>query len=1021
MTDTATTVGQPDLAMAAAFLAALCGHSPGQPDPVVTFQTFDDSPAKAPQLARVFHGTLEQHASTLARLNAQGAGIFLNLNETDLQGRKAQNQIAPRALCIDWDGPAAKAPERPPSFIVHSGSGDHWYWLLSKGESIDAFAPALKQLAAFYGSDPKATIKTQVMRVPGFFHCKQTPTLVTFEPFDLTRVTIEEVLAVHPVAAPLPPARRSSFAGEMPSLSERVYRASRYLEKVPGAVSGQDGHGDTWRAALAVCRGLCLPYDAALELITVEYNPRCSPPWSPAELEHKVHSAIADARVPEGYLLTDSRTKPTPQAVRPFRSSAQPAPASVPDSKAQPHSDPRKIVEAAIAAGVKAQELAPLIAAVPDPITREELIAQVSHLRNVGKGVLSGEVKRHRRQLRRGLHAVNTEPPAPSDTPKPTILVQAGRLHEIVLEAETALLASPGPQVYQRSGSLVRVIRTESLSIRGLERPQGALLISPLDAAYLQGRMTGAATWLKEDARRGDLVACDAPVRIAEVLMSSHGDWKAPALIGTVEAPTLRPDGSILETPGYDASTGLLYDPGETLFTPIPQSPTHDDAQAALRTLLQLVGGFPFVSPSDRSAAIAAMLTALVRKSLPSAPLFTFSAPKMRSGKSLLADVGAMLATGRPCAVLSQAGDPEEERKRLLALLLAGDSVICLDNIEHPLGGAVLCQILTQEAIQDRVLGVSKMATAPTSVTVYATGNNLVVEGDLTSRVVPIVLDPAMERPEERSFPLNLYTYIPRNRGELVKAALTILRAYHAAGRPAQPIRPWGGFDAWSSMVRAALVWVGLPDPAAGRSRAEELDPVRSGLKAFLVAWFDAVGPRGLTLSDLVRESEADGRSALRETLAEICPQKNGTHNVRALGQYLKAYANRIEGGYRLMHLGKDRNHSVLWGVAEVPYPQTGSESAGIAGNAGNVSPHTLKVSGLSNVDTLGALGENLPALPALPADPQNSKVTALEGFEGYTPPFVCTDCGHTRSRPSAGSGRPLCVMCWPLPTQEAP
>lgn len=994
---------QPDLAMTSAFLDAL-----GGPSSPFTFQTFEDSASKSPGLARIFHGTLEQHASTLAKLNAQGAGIFVTISLTDLQGRKSHNVVALRALFIDVDGPAPATYPLPPSILCTSGGGPHAYWLLSPGQPLNEFSPAQKQLATFYGSDPKVHDLPRVMRLPGFWHLKGPPTLVTCT-LAPNRYTIAEVLAAHPVAAPLPPARRSSFSGEMPSLSDRVYRASRYLEKIPGAVDGQGGSSPTWSAALALCRGLCLPFDAAVELLTLEYNPRCTPPWKPEELEHKVKGAIEDARVPWGYLLTDSRPA-APQVLRPFRSSAQPAPA--PEPQAPP--DPRKIVEAAIAAGVKAQELAPLIAAVHDDITRDELISQVSHLRKVGKGVLTGEVKRYRRRNRRGLRAVDPADPAPD---RPTILVQAGRLHELVLEAEAALLSSPGPQVYQRSGSLVRVIRTESLSIRGLERPQGALLICPLDAAYLQGRMTGAATWLKEDARRADLVTCDAPVRIAEVLLSSHGDWKAPALIGTIEAPTLRPDGSILETPGYDSSTGLLYDPGETVFPTIPESPSPSDAQAALRTLLQLVGGFPFVDPTDRSGAIAAMLTALVRKSLPSAPLFAFSAPKMRSGKSLLADVGAMLATGRPCAVLSQAGDPEEERKRLLALLLAGDSVICLDNIEHPLGGAVLCQILTQEAIQDRVLGVSKMATAPTSVTVYATGNNLIVEGDLTSRVVPILLDPAMERPEERAFGLNLYTHIPRHRGELVKAALTILRAYIAAGRPAQPIRPWGGFDAWSSLVRASLVWVGLPDPAAGRSRAEELDPVRSGLKAFLVAWFDAVGSRGLTLSDLVRESEADGRSALRETLNEVCPQKNGTYNVRALGKYLKTYVNRIEGGYRLVQLGQDRNHSAVWGVSEVHSPQFTPKSAGSAGSTGSVPAHTLKVSGLSMCDTLDGPAETFPAIPALPADPENAKVTVPEG---YTPPFECPDCLCTRSRPSAGTGRPLCVMCWPSP-QEAP
>ncbi len=173
---------------------------------------------------------------------------------------------------------------------------------------------------------------------------------------------------------------------------------------------------------VAICRGLCLPYDAALDVFRADYNPRCSPPWSDAELEHKVRSAIEDGRVPLGYLLTEPRHT---QTVSPFRSSAQPALAPVPEPP-----DPRKIVETAIAAGVKAQELAPLIAAVHDDITRDELISQVAHLRKVGKGVLSGEVKRYRRRNRRGLRAVDPADPTPD---RPTILVQAGRLHELVI------------------------------------------------------------------------------------------------------------------------------------------------------------------------------------------------------------------------------------------------------------------------------------------------------------------------------------------------------------------------------------------------------------------------------------------------------------------------------------------------------------------------------------------------------------------------------------------------------------
>lgn len=179
-----------------------------------------------------------------------------------------------------------------------------------------------------------------------------------------------------------------------------MWRATRYLERMPASVAGQRGHDRAFAAAIVLGRGLCLPYEDALDVFRNDFNPRCNPPWSPTECEHKIRSAIEDGRVPMGYLL-NTDTGGESRIPRPMRSStmrSNPAPAAAPASEPEHRNDPRKTVEAAIAAGVKAQELAPLIAAVPDPITRDELVAQVSHLRNVGKGVLSGEVKRHRRQ-----------------------------------------------------------------------------------------------------------------------------------------------------------------------------------------------------------------------------------------------------------------------------------------------------------------------------------------------------------------------------------------------------------------------------------------------------------------------------------------------------------------------------------------------------------------------------------------------------------------------------------------------
>jgi hypothetical protein len=59
----------------------------------------------------------------------------------------------------------------------------------------------------------------------------------------------------------------------------------------------------------------------------------------------------------------------------------------------------------------------------------------------------------------------------------------------------------------------------------------------------------------------------------------------------------------------------------------------------------------------------------------------------------LLVDVAAMLASGGPASVMDFGRDPVEAGKRLDAMMLCGDPLIAIDNVEAPLEGAVLCQM----------------------------------------------------------------------------------------------------------------------------------------------------------------------------------------------------------------------------------------------------------------------------------------------------------------------------------------
>ena len=88
-----------------------------------------------------------------------------------------------------------------------------------------------------------------------------------------------------------------------PNSTDLVDRAKAYLDACPPAISGQGGHNQTFAMAQSLVNGFCLETDEALRLLLEHYNPRCEPPWSERELQHKVDSARQNPpNKPHGYL-----------------------------------------------------------------------------------------------------------------------------------------------------------------------------------------------------------------------------------------------------------------------------------------------------------------------------------------------------------------------------------------------------------------------------------------------------------------------------------------------------------------------------------------------------------------------------------------------------------------------------------------------------------------------------------------------------------------------------------------------
>lgn len=341
-----------------------------------------------------------------------------------------------------------------------------------------------------------------------------------------------------------------------------------------------------------------------------------------------------------------------------------------------------------------------------------------------------------------------------------------------------------------------------------------------------------------------------------------------------------------------------------------------------METLKTPLSKFDFVSDVDRAVALSAILTAVVRRSLATAPLHTFSAPTRGSGKSKLVDIASVVVSGEPASVIAQGDSKEEFEKQIGACLMDGRSIIAIDNCRRPLADIeVLSSMLTQSDVSARILGMSKMPKLPCSVLVTATGNNLTVMADLTRRSLRCELDPGCERPELRPFDFEPVEVAKQMRSELVVAALTILRAFHVADRPAGgDVEPLGSFEDWSGLVRGALLWLGCDDPVKSMESLREDDPEQTELVDVFSAWSDIFGSVKVSVSELVEKaSQCDRNSAsseyanpqLRDALLAVAG-RGGAINAKSLGKWLKRYKGKIVNGFKI----EQREHRLgvsLW------------------------------------------------------------------------------------------------------------
>lgn len=515
--------------------------------------------------------------------------------------------------------------------------------------------------------------------------------------------------------------------------------------------------------------------------------------------------------------------------------------------------------------------------------------------------------------------------PAPAPADRPVIKVVAGELSNLATLGEAALINAGAP-LYVHGETIKRPVVDDVEASKGRKAKVARLVEVSTDA--MRDQLCRNAIWRKYDGRSKKDVPTDPPRDVAATILSRDGEWRLPRAAGVITTPTLRPDGSILSEPGYDPSTRLvLMDPPE--LPAIPEHPNRGEAQAALGVLDGLLREFPFRDDASRSVALSGLITPVVRGALTVAPLHVVNAPEAGSGKSYVVDIASAIATGQRCPVIAAGRTEEETEKRLGAALMKGQALVSIDNLNGELTGDALCQYIERPVVEVRVLGQSKNIRIENRVTLYGTGCNMRVAGDLVRRTVTCSLDPNMERPELRQFKANPFDSVLADRGRYIAAALTVVRAYIAAGCP-DTLPALASFEDWSRLVRSALVRLGCADPIATMEAARAEDPERNRLRQFVGAWSDAAGKDNpLTSAGLVKlAGEKDGTSlaglklkhlALRDALVAVAPAAVGRGEIDTLrlGKWLGQQSGRVVNGLKIVK-GDDK-HAVqkLWSLTE--------------------------------------------------------------------------------------------------------
>ncbi len=519
----------------------------------------------------------------------------------------------------------------------------------------------------------------------------------------------------------------------------------------------------------------------------------------------------------------------------------------------------------------------------------------------------------------------------PETRQRPMIVTNNRQLRDIRADVLTALEAKNNPPfLFRHGGGLARISKDEN----------GRPYVDHYDLNSFGGLLTQICDFCKVIDEEQDKAVPPPQVVIKDCL--SLNDWSFPSVSSITEIPVICPDGTILSEPGYHRMARLYYEPARGLVIPmVPDNPTQNEIQEAINLIKEPIIDFPFENEAAAANAIGMLVTPIAIPIITSpVPLSLIDKPTPGTGASKLAEIASIIATGHPAAIITVPKDDESMRKLITSILVKGQTVVILDNIEFDLFSPSLAALLTSTTWQDRILGQTKTLTLENKTIWLATGNNISLKGDLPRRCVSIRLDAKEAKPWQRNVKNfkhpDLIPWVMRNRGRIIAAILTVIRAWHNAGRPCDPdLKPLGGYESYSEVIGGIVKFMGLKGYLTNLDEMyRRADTETPQWEAFLEAWIEIVGDKGITSAELISlfETVPAFKAALPESLADLTVKNYS----KILGNALrKKDGVRYSNNLMLINTEEKKHNSILWKVGS--YDPTNSPVFSLKGELGEL------------------------------------------------------------------------------------